>query len=169
MDFSFDSFINRKSDYDSKTQTHTCLWLREEKMDIGGGKISIADIDKLKEYPGTEVVTISGLRQDTFEYFIQTYGRQLKAISFFKNKFVEDWSLLGTLPDVEYLQFFANQRIHSLWNMSVNRSLTGLCIEDFSNLSSIDGIQTASALKDFRIGNAIWSTMVLDSLAPLAN
>ena len=160
MDFSFDSFINGKSDYDFKTQTHTCLWLREEKMDIGGGKISIADIDKLKEYPGTEVVTISGLRQDTFEYFIQTYGRQLKAISFFKNKFVEDWSLLGTLPDVEYLQFFANQRIHSL---------TGLCIEDFSNLSSIDGIQTAPALKDFRIGNAIWSTMVLDSLAPLAN
>ena len=129
MDFSFDSFINGKSDYDSKTQTHTCLWLREEKMDIGGGKISIADIDKLKEYPGMEVVTISGLRQDIFEYFIQTYGRQLKAISFFKNKFVEDWSLLGTLPDVEYLQFFANQRIHSL---------IGLCIEDFPNLSSID-------------------------------
>ena len=140
MEFTFDSFVDGSFDYDPKTKTHTCLWLREEQMDIGGGKISIADIDKLKDYPKTDVVRISGLRQDTFEYFIQTYGNQLKAISFFKNKFIEDWSLLGTLTNVEYLHFFANQRISSLWDMSENRSLTGLCIEDFSRLSSIEGI-----------------------------
>lgn len=169
MKFSFDSFVDGSFDYDSKTEKHTCLWLREEQMDIGGGKISVADIDKLKNFPETDVVTISGLRQDTFEYFIQTYGSQLKAISFFKNKFIEDWSLLGTLPDLEYLSFFANQRITSLWDMSANRSLTGLCIEDFSRLSSIEGIQSAPALREFRIGNAIWSTMILDSLMPLAN
>ena len=169
MDFSFDSFVHGSFDYDPKTESHTCLWLREEQMDIGGGKISIADIDKLKDYPDTDVVRISGLRQDTFEYFIQTYGSQLKAISFFKNKFIEDWSLLGTLPDLEYLYFFANQRITSLWDMRANRSLTGLCIEDFTRLSSIEGIQTAPALREFRIGNAIWNTMTLDSLTPLAN
>lgn len=169
MKFSFDSFVNRNFDYDPNTKTHTGLWLREEQMDIGGGKISVADIDKLKDYPETDVVTISGLRQDTFEYFIQTYGNQLKAISFFKNKLIEDWSLLSTLSNVEYLHFFANQRITSLWDMSANHSLTGLCIEDFSRLSSIEGIQTAPALKDFRIGNAIWDKMTLDSLTPLAN
>ncbi|MCH5315045.1 MAG: hypothetical protein J1E81_03950 [Eubacterium sp.] len=169
MKFSFDSFVNGSFDYDPKTEKHTCLWLREEQMDIGGGKISVADIDKLKDYPETDMVKISGLRQDTFEYFIQTYGNQLKAISFFKNKLVEDWSLLATLPNVEYLDFFANQRIQSLWDMSANHSLTGLCINDFSRLTSIEGIETAPALKDFRIGNAIWSTMTLDSLMPLAN
>lgn len=169
MEFSFDSFADGSFDYDFKTETHTCLWLREEHMDVGGGKISFADIDKLKDYPETDVVKISGLRQDTFEYFIQTYGNQLKAISFFKNKLVEDWSLLGTLPNLEYLRFFANQRITSLWDMSANRSLTGLCIEDFSRLSSIEGIGTAPALREFYIGNAIWHTMTLDSLSPLAN
>lgn len=169
MDFSFESFVSGNFDYDKATKTHNSLWLREENMDIGGGKITIADIDKLKNYPDTEVVTISGLKQDTFEYFIKTYGKQLKAIRFFKNKFVEDLSLLGTLPHLEYVYFFANQRVTALWDMTENKSLSSLCIEDFSRLTSIRGVETAPALKEFRIGNAIWSTMVIDSLMPLSN
>ena len=169
MDFSFESFVSGDFDYDKTTKTHNSLWLREENMDIGGGKITIADIDKLKNYPDTEVVTISGLKQDTFEYFIKTYGKQLKAIRFFKKKFVEDLSLLGTLPHLEYVYFFANQRVTALWDMTENKSLSSLCIEDFSRLTSIRGVETAPALKEFRIGNAIWNTMVLDSLMPLSN
>ncbi len=169
MNFSFESFVDGSFDYDRETQRHTCLWLRQEKMDIGGGTISVDDIDKIKEFPDTDVVTISGLHQDTFEYFIKTYGGQFKAIRFFKNKLVEDWSLLGTLPNLEYVYFFANQRISSLWDMSENISLTGLCIEDFTRLSSIKGIAKAPALKEFRIGNAVWDKMVIDSLMPLAH
>ncbi len=167
--FSFESFVDGSFDYDIKTQIHTCLWLREEKMDIGGGTITVEDIDKLKDYPDTDVVTISGLHQDTFEYFIKTYGKRLKAIRFFKNKLVEDWSLLATLTQLEYIHFFANQRISSLWDMSNNNSLTGLCIEDFSRLTSIKGIERAPSLKEFKIGNAIWDKMVLESLIPLAH
>ncbi len=169
MNFSFQAFTDGTFDYDQTTKTHHSLWLREENMDIGGGKITVTDIDKLKAYPDTETVTISGLRQDTFEYFIKTYGKQLKAIRFFKNKFIEDLSLLGTLPQLEYVYFFANQRITSLWNMSENTSLTGLGIEDFSRLKSIAGIESAPALKEFQIGNAIWNTMVIDSFMPLTN
>ena len=169
MDFSFESFHKGNFDYDPGTKKHTCLWLREEKMDIGGGIISVEDIDKLKDYPDTDVVTISGLRQDTFEYFIKTYGHQLRAIRFFKNKFIEDWSLLGTLPQLEYLDFFANHHISSLWDMSGNEFLSGLCIQDFTKLSSIKGIETAPALKEFVIGNAIWDKMILESLMPLAH
>ena len=167
MDFSFDAFVDGSFDYDPGTKTHTSLWLREERMDIGGGRISRADIDKLKDHPDAEVVSISGLRQDTFEYFLENYGGRLRAISFFKNKFIEDWSPLGLLPDIEYLQFFANQRIDSLWDMSLNRKLTGLCIEDFSRLKYIEGIETAPSLKNLRIGNAIWSTMTIESFRPL--
>lgn len=169
MDFSFKSFVNGDFDYDRTTKAHNSIWLHEEKMDIGGGKITVADIDKLKSYPDAEVVTISGLRQDTFEYFITTYGKQLKAIRFFKNKFVEDLSLLATLPQLEYVYFFANQRVTTLWDMTKNTSLTGLCINDFSRLSSIKGVETAPALKEFEIGNAIWSKTVIDSLMPLTN
>ena len=169
MEFSFESFVYGSFDYDAVTETHSCIWLREEKMDIGGGRISVFDIDKLKDYPDADVVTISGLHQDTFEYFIKTYGKQLRAIRFFKNKFIEDLSLLGTLPQLEYVYFFANQRVTALWDMTENESLTGLCIEDFSRLFSIKGIERAPLLKEFRIGNAIWSKMVVDSLMPLAN
>ena len=169
MDFSFESFHKGNFDYDPGTKKHTCLWLREEKMDIGGGIISVEDIDKLKDYPDTDVVTISGLRQDTFEYFIKTYGHQLKAIRFFKNKFIEDWSLLGTLHHLEYIDFFVNHHISSLWDMSGNEFLSGLCIQDFTKLSSIKGIETAPALKEFVIGNAIWDKMILESLMPLAH
>ena len=169
MNFSFESFVDGNFDYDQVTKTHSCIWLREEKMDIGGGKITTADIDRLKESPDAEVVTISGLQQDTFEYFIKTYGKQLKAIRFFKNKFIEDLSLLGTLPQLEYVHFFATQRTTSLWDMSGNTSLSGLAIEDFSRLTLVNGIETAPALKEFRIGNAIWSKMVIESLMPLAN
>lgn len=169
MIFSFDSFADGSFDYDCKTKNHTCLWLREANMDIGGGTISKEEIDSLTNYPDIDVVTISGLRQDTFEYFIKNYGKQLRAIRFFKNKFVEDWSLLGTLTQLEYVYFFFNQRISSLWNMRKNFSLTGLCIEDFSRLSSIKGIETAPSLKEFRLGNAVWNKMVIESLTPLAN
>lgn len=169
MNFSFESFVNGTFDYDPETKLHTCLWLREEKMDISGGKITVEDIDKLKDYSNIDVVTISGLRQDTFEYFIKTYGCQLKAIRFFKNKHIKDWSLLGTLPQLEYLDFFANQHISSLWDMHYNSSLSGLCIQDFTQLTSIEGIKTAPALKEFVIGNAIWDKMTLESLMPLAN
>lgn len=169
MNFTFESFVSGNFDYDKTTKKHNSIWLREQNADISGGKITIADIDILKKFPDAEVVTISGLNQDTFEYFVKTYGKQLKAIRFFKNKFVEDLSLLGTLPQLEYVYFFANQRATSLWDMTNNTSLTALCIEDFSRITSIKGAETAPALKEFRIGNAVWNTMIIDSLMPLSN
>ena len=169
MKFSFKSFADGSFDYDKKTETHIGLYLREEKADISGGKIKVSDIDVLKNYPDIDTVTVSGLNQETFEYFILNYGKQLKAIRFFKNKQIEDLSLLGTLPQLEYLYFFANQKVTQLWDMSNNTSLTGVCIEDFSKLKSIVGIETAPNLKYFTIGNAIWDTAEIESFMPLAN
>lgn len=169
MNFSFKSFADGSFDYDKTIGSHTGLHLREEKADISGGKIKFSDIDVLKCYPDIDTVTISGLNQETFEYFILNYGKQLKAIRFFKNKQIEDLFLLGTLPQLEYIYFFANQKVTQLWDMSNNTSLTGLGIEDFSKLNSIVGIETAPNLKHFEIGNAIWDTAEIDSFMPLAN
>ena len=166
MNQSFWDFCNGSFDYDPVRGKH--LWLRPEKPDIGGGRICIADIDKLKDHPNEDTVTITGLRQDTFEYFIAAYGRQLKAIRFCKNKFIEDWSLLGTLPHIEYLYFFSNQRIDRFWDMSANRALTGLSVQDFSRLKNVESVNTAPALEYFAIGNEIWSTAVIDSFRPLS-
>ena len=84
------------------------IWLHPKKIDIGGGRIEKDDIDQLASHPEAQVVRIMGLRQDTFEYFIQTYGRQLRIIEFFKNKLVEDWSLLGRSRRIIFSQFLCS-------------------------------------------------------------
>jgi hypothetical protein len=159
----FANFISGSWDYIAETKEHSGLWLRQEKMDIGGGTISTDEIDKLKEFPETGTLTISGLNQDTFEYFINTYGKQLRAVRFFKNKSVSDWSLLGELAQLEFVYFFHNQRIDSLWDMSRNISLKGLEISDFTRLKTLMGIEKAPNLEWFGIGDAVWSTSVVDS------
>ncbi len=53
--------------------------------------------------------------------------------------------------------------------MTENESLTGLCIKDFTKLTSVKGVETAPALKEFIIGNAVWSKMVIDTLTHLTN
>ncbi len=169
MDYTFASFIDGSYDYDPSKKTHTGIHIYNKNADIGGGKITIADIDVLSDYPNIDTVSISGLNQQTFEYFICKFGKKLRAIKFFKNKAVEDLSLLGTLPQLEYVHFFHNQRVTELWDMSNNISLTGLCIEDFSRLHSIQGVETAQSLKEFSIGDALWSTTIIESLNPLKN
>lgn len=144
-------------------------WLREANMDVSGGTISITDIDKIIEYPDADIVTVSGLNQETFEYFIKTYGQQFKAIRFFKNKLVEDWSLLGELPNLEFVYWFFNQRISSFWDMSKNTSLKALAVEDFSRLNGLEMIDTAPALEWLSIGNAVWAKSVVDSYKPIIN
>ena len=169
MDLTFEQFCDGEFCVDPRSHEDKILWLHEAAMDIGGGKISVGEIDVLAEHPEAEAVRISGLRQDTFEYFIQTYGQRLRAIHFFKNKLVEDWSLLGTLPKLEYVYWFANQRIDRLWDMRGNTALKGLCVSDFTRLHSIEGIQTAPGLRYFCFKDAVWDTSEVESFSPLAH
>ena len=169
MDLTFEQFCDGEFCVDPRSHEDKILWLHEAAMDIGGGKISVGEIDVLAEHPEAEAVRISGLRQDTFEYFIQTYGQRLRAIHFFKNKLVEDWSLLGTLPKLEYVYWFANQRINRLWDMRGNTALKGLCVSDFTRLHSIEGIQTAPGLRYFCFKDAVWDTSEVESFSPLAH
>ena len=139
------------------------IWLKPEDMDVGGGRMKLHEIDKLKDYPKAEVLTISGLDQEGFEYFIKNYGKQFKIIQFFKNKKVQDWSLLSTLPDLEFLYYFFNQRIECLWDMTENKKLKGIVLLDFSRLKSLSGIEKAENLEYFCLGNAVWDKWDIDS------
>ena len=51
-----------------------------DAMDIGGGTITKEEIDVIGEHPEWKRISIAGLHQDTFEYFIHTYGAQFEAI-----------------------------------------------------------------------------------------
>ena len=166
----FDDFVRQEWNFPgigggaAKTQLRLCV----PNADITGGRIRRQDIDALAAYPDVRSVTVSGLDQDTFEYFIATYGRQLRFIEFFKNKAVEDWSLLGTLPELEGVEWFHNQRITKLWDMRENRALKAVVLRDFTRLHDLSGIENAPALAWFDFGDAVWRTSEADSLTPLA-
>lgn len=139
------------------------VWLTPRDMDIGGGRMKLHEIDRLKDFPNAEVLAVSGLDQEGFEYLIRTYGSRFKILQLFKNKLVEDWSLLSTLPDLEYLYYFFNQRIDRLWDMTNNKKLKGISIMDFSRLKTLQGIEAAENLEYFSLGNAVWDRCEVDS------
>ncbi len=159
----FDSFISGSWDYDKERDCHTGIWIHSDNMDVSGGRITNEEIDCLSTYENKETITISGLTQETFEYFINKYGSELRAVRFFKNKMVEDWSLLGTLPNIEYIYWFHNQRITKLWDMSNNLCLKGLCISDFSRLKKLDGIEKAPNLEWFSMRDAVWDKAEIET------
>ena len=132
-----------------------------------GRKLSKDEIDRIAEHPDARSVSIGGLRQDTFEYFINTYGRQFRYINFFDEALIEDWSLLETLPELEALYWFSNQKITKLWDMSKNCSLKALELSDFTKLHDLSGVEKAPALEWFGFGDAVWRTSELESLRPL--
>lgn len=154
----FCNFTSKRDDF---------IWVHEENMDIGGGVLSISDINKLNDNSNIDKIMISGLRQDTFEYFISKYGNQIKYLIFFKDKLVEDLSILSTLKNVIYIDYFFNQRVTKLWDMSQNNNLIGLSINDFSRLQSLKGIETAPSLKYLHFGNKVWRKSILTDLEPL--
>lgn len=129
------------------------LVLIPEENDVGGGKMKRQEIDVIKNYPNARSIQISGLDQKTFEYFIINYGKQFEAISFFKNKLVNDLSAFEELYDIKYICWFYNQRVTKLWNMEKNQKLKGLSLMDFSKLERINGIEKCKSLKFFEIGN----------------
>ncbi len=167
MDFTFASFVDGSFARDPVSGKCTWLHLCNANADIGGGKLTREDVDVLAQHPEADTVVVSGLNQDTFEYLIATYGKQLRAIRFWKNKAIEDLSPLGTLPQLEYVYYFFNQRVTRLWDMSGNTALSALGLDDFSRLHTIEAVRTAPQLREFAIGDAVWPGAVIDSFMPL--
>ena len=145
------------------------LSLTPADWDVGGGRMTKEELDIIKEHPEARSIELSGLNQETFEYFISNYGNQFEAMAFHKNKMVSDLSLFADLHNLKYLYYFFNQRATDLWDMTANVNLEGLAIYDFSRLTQIDRITTAPKLKYFSIGNMVWSKSKIQSIKPVVN
>lgn len=159
--------MNTKRYYELCHKLKIYKTVEQANQDVGGGVITRNEIDRISEFDSFENIMISGLRQDTFEYFVDTQAHKFKAIMFWKNKLVEDWSILGTLKQIEFIGYFHNQRITKLWDMSENVNLKGLFISDFTRLHSLDGIETAPTLERFTFQDAVWNSSVIEVLEPL--
>lgn len=137
--------------------------------EVDGGVISVEQIDTIRDFPNAKSIIISGLRQDTFEYFIHTYGKQFQAITFWKNKTVSDLSALSSLDDIEYISYFFNQKASKLWDMTNNKKLVGLSLTDFTKIHSLDGIDKACNLTSFYLYDRVEAKMEIQSLKPIVN
>lgn len=142
--------------------------LANSNADVSGGILEKAEIDDIRNHPEIDKIKIMGLKQDTFEYFIEKYGQQFKAIYFFKNKAVKDLSALSYLENIEFIGYFFNQGCNRLWDMSKNFALKGLAINDFSKLHNLDDIVTAPNLEFLDFGNMVWDKLILNTLKPLS-
>ena len=127
-------------------------------------KITMKEIDEISKFKVFDKIRISGLTQETFDYFVHTQAYKFNAILFWKNKLVQDWSNLSTLQNVKFIGYFHNQRIDKLWDMTENYSLEGLYISDFTKLKTLNGIEKAPKLERLSYGNAIWKTSILNDL-----
>ncbi len=134
---------------------------------ISGGRISTEEIDTIRKYPQATEITISGLRQDTFDYFLSTYASQFKAIHFWKCPLVNDLRMIESLPAVEHITYYWNQRAEALWDFRKTPALRSLRFEDFTRMHDLSQISEARSLEELDFGNKIWRTYVVDSLEPL--
>lgn len=134
---------------------------------ISGGRISEKDIDVIAQYPDITEISISGLTQDTFDYFIENYGNQFKAINFWKCPLVSDLTRIELLSEVEYITYYWNQRTEALWNFSKTKALKGFSFDDFTRMHDISQIPKSPALEELSFGNMVWPKYLLNSLAPL--
>jgi len=127
---------------------------------------SKCDVDDLKEVY-CEKLSVTGLRQESFDYLIEEYGSRFDEIDFYKCPLVPDLSMIEQLTNIQTLSYYWNQRANALWDLSKTPKLKNLSIDDFTRLNSLEALTASSSLEELNFGNKVWSTFVLDSLEPL--
>lgn len=130
-------------------------------------RITRRELDAIASVPTATEISVNGLTQDTFEYLISHYGSQFKVINFWKCPLVHDLAPLGSLPGIEYIVYYWNQRVEHLWDFSGNMSLKGFGFDDFSRMHDLSQLDGAPALQELYFGNKIWNKYVLNTLEPL--
>jgi Leucine-rich repeat (LRR) protein len=135
--------------------------------EINGGKTSINEIDKIGDFQKVNRIQISGLDQETFEYFIYNYGNQFKSIYFFKCPRIQNLEPLSALENIEEIDFFWNQKASRLWNFSKNHKLTTLKIDSFIHLNSLDDFKVKNKIEIFKLSTGFNGKKILPSIEPL--
>ena len=137
------------------------------EKDLTGGKITKETISQIEQSEASEL-SISGLRQDTFEYLISNYGDKFTRLNFWKCPRVEDLSPLESLYKVEAIDWFWNQKCTGLWDLSKNTSLKLLHLRDFHKVKTIAELSKSKSLEEIDLDGGMWRKSEIDSLEPLS-
>jgi len=144
-------------------------WLLDlVQPEIGGGRLDASALSALDARPDATALRISGLDQATFETLVSGHGARFSALYFWKCPRIQDLGPLEGLPDLRLVSFFWNQRATRLWDFARTPRLTGLRLYDFTRLHDLGDLARASSLVELEIGDAVWDSLVVTSLQPLA-
>ncbi len=139
------------------------------QTDIAGGKITRDKIDTIISKPLANSISISGLTQDTFEYFIYKYAKQFIGIYFWKCPLISDFTPLESLPNIEYIIYYWNHRASKFWNFSKTSKLKGLSFQNCNKLDDLSELSNFLNLVELNFGDMLFTKYVLKSLQPLSN
>jgi Leucine-rich repeat (LRR) protein len=142
----------------------------DDLKDFDSSDNSIAIFGKAKNIERLKDLNISKL------WLVGTNEKQLQQIlSLTSPEFVniyqilaKDLSILETLSKAETIVLRWNSKSHELWNMSCNKRLKALVIEDFQKISNINTISNARNLEYLVLEGGMWKPLKIDSLNPLS-
>ncbi|MGB0129186.1 MAG: hypothetical protein WBP72_16215 [Rhodocyclaceae bacterium] len=135
---------------------------------MNGGKITAAQIDQLSQLPQATALTISGLEQKTLEHLVKHFGAQFTALHFWKCPRIAELAPLEDMPRLTHVAFYWNQKTTRLWNFARTPALRGLHFDDFTKLTDLRDLESATSLDTLVFGNAVWNKFAVETLDPLA-
>jgi len=111
------------------------------------------------------MIRICGMKQDSFEYFVEKYGDTYEYLSFFKSQFITDFSPLSKLKNLQGVDIYWNIRADKLWDMSENTSLEYLNIADCKKITyDLPMLNTGKSLKCLQVAGDIFSGYPMKNL-----
>jgi len=112
-----------------------------------------------------EILEISGMNQQSLEYFVQNYGKTYRYLSFFKCQLIQDFSPLEDLENLEEVSLYWNIRSDKLWNFSKNTSLRTISIRDAKKMTlKPDLLMTSNVMETVCFSGSIFNNYPMESL-----
>lgn len=99
-------------------------------------------------------IDISGLHQESFEYFILNYAEKFTIIRLVHCNLIRDFTCLETLEDVTFITIDWNNKATKLWNMSRNFKLKSLYFLDVKKITDFTEVTTAPKLVEIAISES---------------
>ena len=112
-----------------------------------------------------EILEISGMNQQSLEYFVQHYGKTYRYLSFFTCQLIQDFSPLEDLENLEEVSLYWNIRADKLWNFEKNISLKAISISDAKKMTlHPELLKTSKVLETVCFSGSIFNNYPMESL-----
>lgn len=150
-------FISRPESIRSDALSPCCMTPADVEYEMSTGK-------------NTEMLEITGMNQQSLEYFVTHYGKSYRFLSFFKCQLIQDFSPLEDLTNLEEINISWNIRADKLWNFSKNESLRAVSIHDAKRMiNNLDLFKTSKVLENVFLAGSAFNSHTLESLECFSN